>query len=78
MIKPTGTIKTKTSDITGDIALLNSPWTQVGTDPEGNEVSFAGITAEVVRKQADGTWKYIIDDPWGGAEQYSNVLSVHR
>jgi len=44
----------------------------------GNEVSFAGITAEVVRKQADGTWKYIIDDPWGGAEQYSNVLSVHR
>lgn len=68
-LKPRGTISTKTTDLTGDIALLHSPWTQVGTDAEGNEVSFSGITAEVVRKQADGTWKYVVDDPWGGAER---------
>jgi uncharacterized protein (TIGR02246 family) len=68
-IKPTGTIETKTIDITGDIALLHSPWTQVGTDEKGNEVSFSGITAEVVRQQPDGTWKYVIDDPWGGADR---------
>ena len=68
-IKPTGTIKTKTIDLTGDIALLHSPWTQVGTDEEGNKVSFSGITAEVVRQQTDGTWKYVIDDPWGGADR---------
>lgn len=66
-IKPTGTISTKTIDLTGDIALLHSPWTQVGTDENGEKVSFSGITAEVVRKQADGTWKYVIDDAWGGA-----------
>lgn len=68
-LKPTGTIKTKTTDLTGDIALLHSPWTQVGTDEDGTEVSFSGITAEVVRQQQDGTWKYVIDDPWGGADR---------
>jgi len=61
-LKPTGTIETKTTDLAGDIALLHSPWTQVGTDEDGSEVSFSGITAEVVRQQADGTWKYVIDD----------------
>ena len=68
-MKPTGTIETKTADITGDIALMHSPWTQVGTDEDGGKVSFSGITAEVVRRQPDGTWKYVIDDPWGGAER---------
>ena len=68
-IKPTGTIKTKTIDLTDDIAVLHSPWTQVGTDEEGNKVSFSGITAEVVRQQSDGTWKYVIDDPWGGSDR---------
>ena len=68
-LKPTGTIETKTIDITGDIALMHSPWTQVGTDEDGGEVSFSGITAEVVRQQTDGTWKYVIDDPWGGTER---------
>ena len=68
-MKPTGTIETKTADITGDIALMHSPWTQVGTDEDGGKISFSGITAEVVRRQPDGTWKYVIDDPWGGAER---------
>ena len=68
-LKPTGTIETKTTEITGDIALMHSPWTQVGTGEDGGKVSFSGITAEVVRRQADGTWKYVIDDPWGGAER---------
>ena len=26
-----------------------------------------GVTAEIVRRQPDGTWKYAIDNPWGGA-----------
>jgi uncharacterized protein (TIGR02246 family) len=30
-LKPNGTIETKTTDLTGDIALMHSPWTQVGT-----------------------------------------------
>ncbi len=46
----------------GGIALLNSPWTLSGTDPDGRAVSMSGKGTEVVRRQADGSWKYIIDN----------------
>jgi hypothetical protein len=39
-LKPTGTIETKTTEITGDVALMHSPWTQVGTGEDGGKVSF--------------------------------------
>src|SRR6185312_15438678 len=42
----------------GDIALLSNRWTStIGED----EVS--AVTAEVARRQSDGTWKYLIDNP---------------
>jgi ketosteroid isomerase-like protein len=42
----------------GDIALLSNRWTStIGED----EISAA--TAEVARRQSDGTWKYLIDNP---------------
>lgn len=47
----------------GDLALIHTPWTM--TMPNGS--SSEGATAEVVRRQADGTWKYIIDNPDGTA-----------
>jgi ketosteroid isomerase-like protein len=47
----------------GELALIHTPWTMHlpnGATPEG-------ATAEVVRRQPDGTWKYIIDNPDGVA-----------
>jgi uncharacterized protein (TIGR02246 family) len=49
----------------GDIALLLSKWTLTGTDPSGAAVDLAGQTADVVRRQADGTWLIVIDNPYG-------------
>ncbi len=49
----------------GDTALVHSKWTTVGTDADGNRVDFAGQGTEVVRRQADGTWLFIIDNPFG-------------
>ena len=49
----------------GDIALVHAKWTGAGTTPEG-PIELAGTTSEVVRRQADGTWKYLIDDPGFG------------
>jgi uncharacterized protein (TIGR02246 family) len=37
-----------------------------GHDADGHPVDLRGTTAEVVRRQADGTWKYVIDHPFGG------------
>ena len=47
----------------GDIALLSSTWTLTGTTPEGNALTMSGNGMEVVRRQSDGTWWYVIDDP---------------
>ena len=47
----------------GDLALIHTPWTM--TMPDGSTPD--GATAEVVRRQSDGSWKYIIDNPDGAA-----------
>jgi uncharacterized protein (TIGR02246 family) len=49
----------------GDIALLLSKWTLSGTDPGGAAVELAGQTADVVRRQPDGSWLIVIDNPYG-------------
>lgn len=48
----------------GDIALMQGSWRIQGTGPDGNPIELAARTAEVVRRQPDGTWLYIIDHPW--------------
>jgi uncharacterized protein (TIGR02246 family) len=49
----------------GTLALTRSTWTLTGTDPEGKPVTMSGRSAEVVRRQSDGTWKFVIDNPHG-------------
>jgi uncharacterized protein (TIGR02246 family) len=49
----------------GEIALLHSKWVLTGTGPDGKAISMDGKGYEVVRRQADGTWKFIIDNPNG-------------
>jgi uncharacterized protein (TIGR02246 family) len=48
-----------------DAALLFSKWTLRGTGPDGNAVELAGQTSDIVRRQADGTWLMVIDNPYG-------------
>jgi uncharacterized protein (TIGR02246 family) len=49
----------------GDVAVLYNDWSGKGSTPAGEAVELAGRAIEVVRKQPDGTWKYIFDDPNG-------------
>jgi len=49
----------------GNIALLRSAWRLKGTGPDGKPVEMAHGSAEVVRRQPDGSWRYIIDHPFG-------------
>ncbi len=47
-----------------DIALLSSRWRltfPIGTD--GTRSGFEAFSTEVARRQADGHWRYLIDDP---------------
>ncbi len=47
----------------GDVALVHWAWTM--TFPDGRVAE--GATAEVLRRQEDGSWKFIIDNPDGPA-----------
>lgn len=38
-----------------------------GVGEDGTPVALAGVTDELARRQPDGTWKYVIDHPFGGA-----------
>jgi uncharacterized protein (TIGR02246 family) len=49
----------------GDIALLRGTWRLKGTGPDGKPVEMVHGSAEVVRRQPDGSWRYIIDHPFG-------------
>jgi uncharacterized protein (TIGR02246 family) len=52
---------------TGGVALVVNRWRLEGTGPGGDRVEMSGVSADVVRRQPDGSWRVLIDDPWGGA-----------
>ena len=48
-----------------DLALVTTEWSFKGTDPDGKHVHMSAKSADVLRKQPDGTWRFVIDNPWG-------------
>jgi uncharacterized protein (TIGR02246 family) len=50
-----------------DLALVVGVWSFDGTGPEGEPVRLEARNADVLRRQADGTWRFVIDNPWGTA-----------
>jgi uncharacterized protein (TIGR02246 family) len=51
----------------GDLALVVGDWSFTGTGPDGEPVKLAAKNADVLRRQADGSWRFVIDNPWGTA-----------
>jgi uncharacterized protein (TIGR02246 family) len=50
-----------------DLALVIGRWSYEGTGPDGEPVRLGADNADVLRRQADGTWRFVIDNPWGTA-----------
>jgi ketosteroid isomerase-like protein len=50
---------------TSNLALVISEWSFSGIGPDGNPVNLASTATDVLRQQPDGTWRVIIDNPWG-------------
>ena len=48
-----------------DLALVTAVWSFTGTGPDGEPVKLAAKSADVLRRQADGSWRFVIDNPWG-------------
>jgi ketosteroid isomerase-like protein len=47
------------------LALVVGVWSFAATGPDGAPVRLAGHNADVLRRQPDGSWRFVIDNPWG-------------
>lgn len=50
----------------GDIALHSYSWEMAGKAPDGTPIAQSGLSVVVLRKQTDGRWLMVIDNPFGG------------
>ena len=48
-----------------DLALVTTEWSFSGTGSNGKRVDMTAKSADVLRQQPDGTWRFVIDNPWG-------------
>ncbi len=65
-IKPKFTVKSRSVlSQDGSLALTGLKWSATGTDPEGKPVTMSGNSTELVRRQSDGSWMFVIDNPRG-------------
>ena len=62
-VSPTFSVTPKPTVVTGDIALTGSNWSLTGTGPDGNPHEMSGSSCEVLRRGADGNWRFVIDNP---------------
>lgn len=51
--------------IVDDIALVSNSWTMTAELPDGSPLREGGVSADVLRRQRDGTWRVLIDQPRG-------------
>jgi uncharacterized protein (TIGR02246 family) len=65
-LKPTLTGEIHAVREGGDVALVVNRWHLAGHGPRG-PVEMSGTSADVLRRQEDGSWRVLIDDPWGGS-----------
>jgi ketosteroid isomerase-like protein len=62
-----GTLDLKVTRVleAGGLALVAGVWSFTGTGSDGKPVTLMGHNADVLRRQADGSWRFVIDNPWG-------------
>jgi uncharacterized protein (TIGR02246 family) len=60
---------------TNEVALVFNRWRLEGARSDGSPVEMSGLSADVVRRQPDDSWRVLIDDPWGGETSPSDGTS---
>lgn len=64
-LKPTLTIEAQQIVQAGDVAQYCARWKLRGVDPQGTAVQLGGRSSSILRRQADGRWLFLVDNPWG-------------
>ena len=65
--KPKMTLTARLVAQSGELAVTSAKWEMSMTGPDGKAANMTGESVEVVRRQADGSWRVIIDLPFGAA-----------
>lgn len=60
-LKPQISVETRSVVRAGEVALLGSRWRLAGTTAEGETIALTGQGTEMVRRQADGSWRYVVE-----------------
>lgn len=61
--RPTIDVTTLAVNRTGDLAMLHGKWVLRETDPKGDAIQREGCNTETARRQQDGRWLFVIDNP---------------
>jgi ketosteroid isomerase-like protein len=48
-----------------DLAFIITEWSINGTESDGKPINLIGRGTVVLRQQSDGTWRIVIENPWG-------------
>ena len=51
--------------LNGNLAMHFAAWTMTGEAPDGNEIKQSGLSVVVLRKQSNGKWLMVFDNPFG-------------
>ena len=65
--KPRITLRPRVVAQSADVALVTASWDLAMTGPDGKPVQMSAQSVEVLRRQPDGRWLFVIDEPFGVA-----------
>jgi uncharacterized protein (TIGR02246 family) len=65
LYEPDATFVPQPGQAISGLDAIRSALTLEGTQPNGTPITIGGQSADVLRRQEDGTWRVLIDDPWG-------------
>jgi ketosteroid isomerase-like protein len=49
--------------IANDIAMHIAPWVMIGKTPDGTDIEQTGLSVAILRKQVNGEWLMVLDNP---------------
>ncbi len=64
-MKPNVTLKLISCNQAGNIAVIRNAWHMTCTGQDGNPMEMSGQSVSVLRRQPDGNWLVLVDNPYG-------------
>jgi ketosteroid isomerase-like protein len=64
-LKPSLTIEAQRLVQCGDIAQYCARWNLRGVDSTNVPIQLGGRSSSILRRRSDGTWLFLVDNPWG-------------